>query len=136
MSSQSHSNHIYSTSHQRLTDGEPNFPPSAQEQCLVIIRHLQSLKYEDTPDYDLIDSAYRLSVGEVITHPHQTCPRHPVKPLHVLQLTGCDNYTPYANTHIHILINAQIRAFIMAINSITFSTPSHIIPPFNQSINQ
>ena len=50
---------------QRHTDGEPNFPPIAQEQCLKIIRHLQSLKYEDVPDYQLIDEAFGRTTNDV-----------------------------------------------------------------------
>jgi hypothetical protein len=48
-----------------MTEGEPNFSQTAQEQCLIIIRHLQSLKYEDCPDYDLVDQAYQKTVSEV-----------------------------------------------------------------------
>ena len=50
---------------QKFTDGEPNFPSVVQEQCLVIIRHLQSLRYEDVPDYDLIDTAFAKTVQNV-----------------------------------------------------------------------
>ena len=55
----------FTTNMQRHTDGEPNFPPIAQEQCLKIIRHLQSLKYEDVPDYQLIDEAFGRTTNDV-----------------------------------------------------------------------
>ena len=56
---------IYTQHVQRHTDGEPNFPEIAQEQCLIIIRHLQSLTYEDIPDYDLIDKCLEKTVYDV-----------------------------------------------------------------------
>jgi tau tubulin kinase len=52
----------------RFTEGEPNFPSHAQEQCLIIIRHLQALKYEDTPNYALIDEAFRKTVNNHDRH--------------------------------------------------------------------
>jgi hypothetical protein len=44
------------------TDGSPNFPLHAQEECLKIVRHLQSLKYQDIPNYSLIDKAFERTV--------------------------------------------------------------------------
>lgn len=38
-------------------DYDENFPLHAQEQCLTVLKHLQTLRFEDQPDYDLIEMA-------------------------------------------------------------------------------
>jgi serine/threonine protein kinase len=44
-----------------------NFPTEAKDLCLKIIKYLQSLSYEDTPDYDMIDQLFSECVKDVST---------------------------------------------------------------------